>query len=77
MKYDHCIDLRDEPPPLPMIKVAEMIRVLDPGAILKVITKNMYSFRNIKVMIQQKNDFQVLHIEEVSEEQYIFIKKLL
>ena len=77
MKYDHCIDLRDEPPPLPMIKVAEMIRVLDPGAILKVITKNMYSFRNIKVMIEQKNDFQVLHIEEVSEEQYIFIKKLL
>lgn len=75
MQHDAIIDVSNEESPIPMIRTKEILDLLSPGGIVKVIVGKEAAIKNIRTLIAN-NPFELLDISGDSNESVLFIKKL-
>lgn len=75
VQHDAIIDVSNEESPIPMIRTKEILDLLSPGGIVKVIVGKEAAIKNIRTLIAN-NPFELLDISGDSNESVLFIKKL-
>jgi tRNA 2-thiouridine synthesizing protein A len=73
--YDAVIDVSNDDSPIPMIRTSEILDLISPGGIVKVIAGKEAAVKNIKTLIAN-NPYELLDISDGSNKFIIFIKKL-
>lgn len=75
VQHDAIIDVSNEESPIPMIRTKEILDLLSPGGIVKVIVGKEAAIKNIRTLIAN-NPFELLDISDDRNKSVIFIKKL-
>ena len=74
INFDSVLDVRHEDSPIPTIRTKEVLDTLAPGSVLKVITSQESTVKNIRTLVTN-NPFTLVQEQKTAEEFIFFIQK--
>ncbi|ACT48799.1 sulfurtransferase TusA family protein [Methylotenera mobilis] len=74
INFDSVLDVRHEDSPIPTIRTKEALDTLAPGSVLKVITSQESTVKNIRTLVTN-NPFTLVQEQKTAEEFIFFIQK--
>ncbi len=74
INFDTVLDVRHEDSPIPTIRTKETLDTLPPGSVLKVITSQESTVKNIRTLVTN-NPFTLVQEQKTAEEFIFFIQK--
>ncbi len=74
INFDSVLDVRHEDSPIPTIRTKKALDTLAPGSVLKVITSQESTVKNIRTLVTN-NPFTLVQEQKTAEEFIFFIQK--